>query len=104
MGFILAITPDGQTLATGSKDKTIKLWNLRTGELIRTLRDSTEVFGVAVSLDGQTLASGGQGKVVQFWDLQTGNCCEPSGIPNQPGLLPLAPMKKTLATGRRCCH
>jgi len=50
MGFILR--PDGQTLATGSKDKTIKLWNLRTGELIHTLRDSRS-FGVAVSLDGQ---------------------------------------------------
>jgi len=41
--------PDGQTLATG-KGQTIKLWNLRTGELIRTLSGIPEVFGVAVSL------------------------------------------------------
>jgi len=71
MGFILAITPMARLWLPAVR--TIKLWNLRTGELIRTLSGFNRSFGVAVSLDGQTLASGGQGKVVQFWDLQTGN-------------------------------
>ncbi|CCQ54810.1 High-affnity carbon uptake protein Hat/HatR [Crocosphaera watsonii WH 0005] len=34
----MSISPDGKTLASGSKDKTVKLWNLETGELIRTLQ------------------------------------------------------------------
>ncbi|EHJ14558.1 WD40 repeat domain-containing protein [Crocosphaera watsonii] len=34
----VSINPDGKTLASGSKDKTVKLWNLETGELIRTLQ------------------------------------------------------------------
>src|SRR5437588_9134439 len=33
----VAISADGQTLASGSTDKTIKLWNLKTGDLLRTL-------------------------------------------------------------------
>ena len=33
----VAISPDGQTLASGSDDYTIKLWNLKTGDLLHTL-------------------------------------------------------------------
>src|SRR4051812_9113284 len=33
----IALSPDGQTLASGSDDKTIKLWDMRNGQLLRTL-------------------------------------------------------------------
>jgi len=45
--YSTAITPDGQTLATG-RDKTIKLWNLRTGELIRTLSGIQPKFSASL--------------------------------------------------------
>ncbi|MFM6026615.1 MAG: hypothetical protein ACKPER_27480, partial [Dolichospermum sp.] len=55
----LAYSPDGQTLASGSDDKTIKLWNTRTGNLLQTLTGhSDSVLSLAYSPDGQTLASG----------------------------------------------
>ncbi len=55
----VAYSPDGQTVATGSFDRTVKLWNVRTGEQRATLtRPRMAVFAVAFSPDGRTLAAG----------------------------------------------
>ena len=40
--FSVAFSPDGQWLASGSRDETIKLWNARTGEEARTLSGHTK--------------------------------------------------------------
>ena len=42
----VAISPDGQTLASGSDDKTIKLWNLKTGDLLHTLTGHEDTLRV----------------------------------------------------------
>ena len=69
----LAISPDSKTLASGSDDKTIKLWNLATGEQIRTLTGHSDlVNSVAISPDGKTLASGSRDKTIKLWNLATG--------------------------------
>jgi len=52
-------SPDGQTLASGSYDHSIKLWDAGTGKEKATLAGhSGWVLGVSWSPDGQTLASG----------------------------------------------
>ena len=73
----IAITPDGQTLVSGSYDKTIKLWDLGTGKLLNTLAGHTQrITCIAISPDGQTLASGSYDRTIKVWALSTGELLE----------------------------
>ncbi|MEG4133745.1 hypothetical protein QUA30_01770, partial [Microcoleus sp. Pol14C2] len=63
-----AISPDGLTLASGSYDKTIKLWNLQAGKELKTLTGhSSLVLSLAFSPDGLTLASASEDKTIKLW-------------------------------------
>lgn len=67
-GNSVAISPDGRTIASGSDDNTIKIWNLITGELLSTLEGHTgTVYAVAISADGQTLISGSGDETIKIW-------------------------------------
>ena len=68
--FCLAFTPDGKTLISGSFDTHVRLWDVKTGKNVATLRDhKDEVLCVAVSPDGKTLATGSSDKTIMLWDL-----------------------------------
>ncbi|KAJ1567115.1 hypothetical protein HK405_007108, partial [Cladochytrium tenue] len=54
------------TLASGSSDKTIKLWEAATGNLLQTLESHSYVWSVAFSSDSRTLASGSWDKTVKL--------------------------------------
>jgi len=58
---------DGQTLASGSEDKTIKIWNQKTGELIHTLSGHSGLVNSVTFSHGQTLASGSEDKTIKIW-------------------------------------
>lgn len=69
----VAISPDGKTLASGSADKNIKLWNLFTGKELRTLKNHTAfVTSIDFSIDGKTLASGSGDKTIKLWNVADG--------------------------------
>jgi WD40 repeat protein len=66
----VAYSPDGKTLASASRDKTIKLWGSKTGKLQATLEGHYDtVASLAFSPDGKTLATGGADKTILLWDV-----------------------------------
>ena len=70
----LSFDEKSQTLATGSHDQSIKLWDVKTGNLIRTIDSGSRVYSLAFSQDYDLLASSGDKKAVKLWDVRTGEC------------------------------
>jgi WD40 repeat protein len=69
----VAILPDKGWMVTGSNDKTLRLWDLKTGVVLKKMEGHRkEVGALAVSRDGQLIASGDVGGEVIVWHGETG--------------------------------
>ena len=69
----VAFSPDGEKLAYGSWDHTVRLWDVETGkELAKLTGHSSGVHSVAFSPDGTKLASGSKDGTVRLWNISTG--------------------------------
>lgn len=69
----IAITPDGACLVARSKDRTLGIWNLASGHLMRAMNDENELVCAAViTPDGAQLVSTSEKYLLKVWDLKTG--------------------------------
>jgi WD40 repeat protein len=75
----VAFSPDSKILASGAWDHSVKLWDVKSGKLLRTLIGepripavSFQVDCVAFSPDGKTIACGSIDKTIQMWDVGSG--------------------------------
>lgn len=73
----MSLSGNGQFLATASWDRSIRLWNMKTGEQIRQFRIKNNkhrllTFALALSYNGDQLLSGGDDNSVYLWSTDTG--------------------------------
>ncbi len=69
----LAISPDSNYVATGSKDKSAKLWEVGTGREVRSfLGHEATVTSLEFTSDGKFLITGSNDKSIRIWDVVTG--------------------------------
>ena len=80
----LEFSPDGKWLVSASEDLTIKIWDLATGSVVRTIQTGKHTTTLAISPDATVLAAGsGSGKALPYaddpgkyaidlWDVETG--------------------------------
>jgi WD40 repeat protein len=71
----VAFAPDGQLLASGSIDKTVRLWDTASWKCVRVLKGHTSGSRAgAFSPNSQLLACGYDDGMVRVWDAASGNC------------------------------
>jgi WD40 repeat protein len=97
----VAFSPDGKTVASGSYDKTVRLWDAATGEERQKLEGHDEIVtAVAFSPDGKTVATGSDNKTVRLWDAATGEERQKlEGHDSHVTAVAFSPDGKTVASG-----
>jgi len=101
MVLSVAFDPQGATLASGSWDHTVKLWEARSGKPLRTLEGHrNRVWSVTFDPQGETLASGSEDNTVKLWEARSGKLLRTlEGHQNSVGSVAFDPQGGTLASG-----
>jgi len=68
----LAWSPDGKTIASCSRDRTIKIWDLASGKLSYEIQGRSPMWSVLWSPDSKKITSGSEDGAVELWDVASG--------------------------------
>jgi WD40 repeat protein len=102
--YTVAISPDGQLLASGDKQGVIKLWDLNSGTLIRTVpkAHSAAITKLAFTPDGTALVSSSHDYTIKLWNPNTGDILRTlRGHNNRVNAITINPNGQTLASAGR---
>ena len=71
--WAVAFAPDGLTLGSGGVDRFVRLWDIETGRMLKSLRGHThDIRAIVFTPDGQTLATGSEDRTIRMWNPKTG--------------------------------
>jgi WD40 repeat protein len=73
----IAFSPDGAAIAAGNADKSIKIYDINNGQILKTLTGhNAEVHAIAFSPDSQNLVSVSRDNSIKIWNAETLNFSE----------------------------
>jgi WD40 repeat protein len=93
----IAVSPDGRVLVSGARDRTARLWDTRTGAVLRVLDGhQIDVPAVSIASDGQRFVTGSHDGV-RLWDLAAGALL--GRVPGSTSAVVFSPDGKLIAAG-----
>ena len=97
----VSFSPNGQYLATGSRDRIVRLWDLKGNQVAEFSGHQDLVTSVSFSSNGEYLATGSYDRTARLWDLKGNQVAEFSGDQDLVTSVSFSPNGEYLATGSR---
>jgi glucose repression regulatory protein TUP1 len=101
--YSLDFARDGRTIASGSGDRTVRLWDIETNQNTFTFMSGDSIVSVAFSPDTEYIAAGSHDKSVRVWYIASGHLVEnlegPNGHKDGVYCIAFSPNGKDLVSG-----